>query len=330
MIDTSNTSIVSVMEGLGFAPKRKSGNEYSSACPFCGGNDRFVLWEDESRYWCRQCNKSGDAIQLVMEVHSIPFLAAIERLNLQLPEHQTHSKRQSQPMPKGINAQRQSEALKDVSWRQAAEHFCGICNDNLYDMAGGREYLAKRGISMDTAGAWGIGFNPEDYHGKWGQLDIWLPRGIVFPYESKTLGDILAVNVRNLGSWGDKYIKAKGSSNTIFRGWTIYYDRVVVMVESEIDALSIEEATQGRWVVPVATGSTTNGRLIKWVARLAAAKRVLVAYDNDDAGNKASEWWLEHLPNASRLAPCENDINDMLCKSRSSVLAWLRTAFETV
>lgn len=37
-------------------------NEYAGACPFCGGDhrsDRFRVWPDANRYWCRRCNAHG-------------------------------------------------------------------------------------------------------------------------------------------------------------------------------------------------------------------------------------------------------------------------------
>lgn len=42
--------------GLNF--KRKTANEYASACPFCGGRDRFMIYQ-RGNYWCRKCNAKG-------------------------------------------------------------------------------------------------------------------------------------------------------------------------------------------------------------------------------------------------------------------------------
>lgn len=43
--------------------KQASVNEWSSACPWCGGKDRFRMFARTSkggeRYWCRQCQKKG-------------------------------------------------------------------------------------------------------------------------------------------------------------------------------------------------------------------------------------------------------------------------------
>lgn len=43
--------------------KHKCNNEWSSSCPFCGGKDRFLMWEKDSRanarFYCRVCNIKG-------------------------------------------------------------------------------------------------------------------------------------------------------------------------------------------------------------------------------------------------------------------------------
>jgi Zn ribbon nucleic-acid-binding protein len=39
--------------------KMKSAKEWSSACPQCGGEDRFLFWPVDGNFWCRQCELSG-------------------------------------------------------------------------------------------------------------------------------------------------------------------------------------------------------------------------------------------------------------------------------
>jgi len=43
------------------------GGEYAGACPWCGGKDRFRVWPEGGNYWCRQCNRKGDAIQYLRD-----------------------------------------------------------------------------------------------------------------------------------------------------------------------------------------------------------------------------------------------------------------------
>ena len=52
-----------VIEDLGMELTRR-GREFHSACPQCGGEDRFVIWPPpRSRGWCRQCAWGPDAIE---------------------------------------------------------------------------------------------------------------------------------------------------------------------------------------------------------------------------------------------------------------------------
>lgn len=39
--------------------KKKTATEYSSACPACGGEDRFLFWPNEGNYLCRKCELKG-------------------------------------------------------------------------------------------------------------------------------------------------------------------------------------------------------------------------------------------------------------------------------
>lgn len=65
--------ILELLQQDGFQPKRKTAIEYSSPCPACGGNDRFIIKADKGRYWCRQCNIKGDDIQYLMDFRSMSF-----------------------------------------------------------------------------------------------------------------------------------------------------------------------------------------------------------------------------------------------------------------
>lgn len=42
--------------------KRKTAHEWCSTCPFCGGVDRFLSWDDKWNYYCRHCEAKGFAV----------------------------------------------------------------------------------------------------------------------------------------------------------------------------------------------------------------------------------------------------------------------------
>jgi len=50
-----------------------TGGEYCGPCPDCGGEDRFRVWPETGRYWCRGCGRKGDSIQFLRDFHGLSF-----------------------------------------------------------------------------------------------------------------------------------------------------------------------------------------------------------------------------------------------------------------
>ena len=44
--------------------KKKTSREWSSTCPICGGQDRFLFWPADGNYYCRQCELSGFVLEV--------------------------------------------------------------------------------------------------------------------------------------------------------------------------------------------------------------------------------------------------------------------------
>jgi hypothetical protein len=61
--------------------RRTSRHEVHGPCPFCGGTDRFIVF-DNGRGWCRQCNWKGDSIQLLRDRDGLSFVEAKRALGL--------------------------------------------------------------------------------------------------------------------------------------------------------------------------------------------------------------------------------------------------------
>jgi len=59
-----------------------NGGEWKGACPWCGGNDRFCIWNyaERAHYWCRQCRRGGDAIQFLRDFRGLSFPEAVQEL----------------------------------------------------------------------------------------------------------------------------------------------------------------------------------------------------------------------------------------------------------
>lgn len=123
-----------------------------------------------------------------------------------------------------------------------------------------------------------------------------------------------------------KYVEVSGGSSVLYNGDTIVPGCCVVLVEGVFDALAVEQQVGDR-VVAVATGSTTRCRQVKWIARLALAERVLVAFDADEAGEEAAAYWLKVLPNAERWRPWWDDPNQLMIDG-VDLRTWLMPAFQ--
>ncbi|PKN88851.1 MAG: hypothetical protein CVU51_02965 [Deltaproteobacteria bacterium HGW-Deltaproteobacteria-1] len=61
---------------------RTHGGECAGPCPFCGGRDRFRVWPEQCRFWCRGCGASGDSIDFVMKLNHLSFKEALVYLGI--------------------------------------------------------------------------------------------------------------------------------------------------------------------------------------------------------------------------------------------------------
>ena len=68
------SNIHNIITSDGVTLKKMTNNgEYAGACPWCGGKDRFRVWPETNNYWCRKCDRKGDAIQYLRDKHNMSF-----------------------------------------------------------------------------------------------------------------------------------------------------------------------------------------------------------------------------------------------------------------
>lgn len=299
-----------------------AGGEYHGPCPFCGGTDRFVVQPEAGRWMCRQqCSASdggGDAIKFVMKYENKTFPEALAALKLESEQQRQPVQRTKTPSgPRPSTGNKDALCLTSDHWQQRAQSFAMYAWTNLHNSDVGRpamDYLLNtRKLTAPVIGCAPIGYNPTYIRDNWGGKEVHLPPGIVFIWEETNLGRVMRLNFRLSNPVnGQRYIQVAGGTNWLWNSLYIAPDSIVVLVEGEIDALSVYSAAGRGRICPVATGSTTGSRMMRWVARLSMASHVLVAFDDDDAGKQASDFWLKVLPNARRAVPEHKDINEML------------------
>lgn len=318
-------------------------------CPFCNdGRDRFIVWPD--RFKCRVCEKSGDAVNYLMYRRGMTFVQACKELGVTLAGARPNSRTVNRPMTSDnqptnnirLSPERESAAYSDPAWSPAAMAFGEECALRLQSPAGAQalSYLLGRGLTMDTIKDCNIGFNHKDRTVQWGATKVFAPEGIVFPWEDYRDG-LRRVNFRPVRG-PHKYRLAEGSAQALYLGERIIAAQRIIIVEGEIDALTIWQAyNRSSLVCPVATGSVTHGRVARLIARLGSAKSIQVAFDSDAAGQSAARWWASvsskvsilHTPlphkdcNALFLASLADPENDgKLSLAYAAVRAWIEGA----
>ena len=163
------------------------------------------------------------------------------------------------------------------------------------------DYLQRRGISIELAKKFNIGFIP-----KWVNPTVAIKDGreltptprIIIPTGDASY---LARDTRPAEDIPDaekNYIKIKQGGSHLFNGRALYNDaKPIFVVEGEIDALSVMEVTDQ--AEAVALGSTSNVDLfckgVRKIRKNKAAKNAdydpvfLIATDNDNAGRLAAK-----------------------------------------
>jgi len=289
-----------------------SGGEYASACPDCGGEDRFRCWPsqgDTGRYWCRGCGKSGDAIQYLRDFRGLGFVDACQYLSIE-PRLKRHAL--------SWTNQADDWQAKDTTgpagdkWLYNAKRLLKRAVDYLWSTAGERhrQWLHnERFLLDDTIKQFQLGWIPANvYHDRevWG-LDtelkddgtpkkIMIPSGLLIPmFHGDTLHR-LKIRRDDPGEYGRYYI-IKGSGGGTFEHGQ---QSAVIIVESELDAMLLFQEV-GDLVSVVALGAAQNKPDRQTTDRLTRADCILVSLDVDEAGGRQSwQWWIERFRNAKR------------------------------
>ena len=334
-------NIKELLENCGIIPFRAGtthGGEYHSSCPGCGdgsprnreqgASDRFQIWPEKPEgvvYYCRKCGAHGDCIQFLRDFASKSYLEACAILGITpsgspaakaVPSHAT-----PQP-PKQIAPPvfaPHTPALPSEAWMTKAGEFAAWCYEQLLASDEGQRMLAWRGLTLETAIRYRIGFNPGEKgddlrrsRKAWGLPEIkksdgkhkalWLPRGLVMPLFAAD-GRVIQLRIRrrpeDVAAFATNlpYQLIEGSCHAtmVLEPTSLAF----VVVESGLDAYLCAQEGYGL-VGAVTTWNSAAKPDAASCGVLDQAMRILAAQDNDAAGAKASIWWLDRFQQARR------------------------------
>lgn len=308
----------------GFTAKPKISGEVGGPCPFCGGKDRFTIFtrqgrDNLGRFWCRQCGKSGDAIQFLREMDGLGFRDAKKKLGL--PDTDSMSRNiYHAPKPQNADFIPVKAILPCQQWQERAGKLVEWACSQLEREPQIMNWLKKeRGLKLETIRKARLGWIPQDYYRpreKFGLSPeiksngrpkrVWIPKGLVIPVFNAGY-QLMRVKFRVFGA-GEarpKYIPLPQNEKNIAP--LVCQDKKITdwqVVESELDGLLLyQEANQ--FVNLIALGSAVFRPDAETWEKLKTARKVLISLDFDEAGNKnACQWWEKNLkPGQFRLWP---------------------------
>lgn len=287
---------------------KRVGRQYQGLCPFHSEKSpSFSINPEKGVYYCYGCQASGDVISFVRELEHLDFGQAVERLAAKA----------------GIALRFDNEAtgrdrVRRAKLVEAMVKAAAWYHDRLLtspDAAPARAYLRGRGYDGELVRRFQIGFAPAGwdtlnrslslpsdvardtglgYASKIGKVNDFFQSRILFPIFDQS-GSPVAFGGRKLpGDDGPKYknsseTKLYSKSRTLYGlNWAktdVVASGEVIVCEGYTDVIGFHSAGLPRAVATCGTAlADEHFRMLKNYAR-----RIVLAYDADNAGQNAAE-----------------------------------------
>ena len=313
----SKTDIAEVISS--YVHLEEKGSRKWACCPFHHEKTpSFCVHSQTQTYYCFGCHVGGDVITFVQEIEHTDFMGAVkilaDRYHVEIPDF---SKKDND-----FALKRHKDKLYAMM-RDTAAYF----HQNLMGEGGkpAREYLAKRGISAHTARIFGLGYSIGKQQlisyllSKGYSQENMLEAGIADKSQSgcyDTMAGRLIVpiinNIKQVIAFGGRVLdgslpKYKNTRETILfnKSKEIFGQHSVkklkleepvnelIMVEGYMDVISLFQSGVKNAVASMGTALTVEqARLIKRYVN-----KVIICYDGDSAGQKATMRGLDILYN---------------------------------
>lgn len=268
---------------------RAGGNMY--ICPLCGsgsgshGTGAFSIIGD--KWKCFSCGKGGDIFDLIGELeHTADYNQQLQSaaavFNIIIDSGRTSAKQDFSPIRpiEGFRTDYSKAAAQSADQQEQPQDYSAFiaeCAQNIDQT----DY--HRGLTLDTLHRFNVGFCWSWKHPKAPQKAPYTPR-LIIPTSSESY---IARDTRaDVPPEQRDYTKQKVGKLHIFNYSALYAAvQPIYIVEGEIDALSIIDA--GGEAIGLGT-TTMTGRLLSLLEKNPPAQPLIIALDNDGAGEKAA------------------------------------------
>ena len=290
---------------------QNSGANYKGLCPFHGEKTpSFYINSQKQIYKCFGCGEGGDVINFVMKMENLEFMDAVKLLARRCGvEVNTNMDEQSKLKMEKI------KKFQDIHTEAARYYFSTLLSGKNY----GYEYLRKRGLDDKTIKKFGLGFAKKGERSWTELMEYLMSKG----YDKETLvecglvtykkekdkyfdrfvnrvmfpifdyrGNVIGFGGRVLDDSLPKYLNSPDTLifNKKFNLYGLNFarksivDRTIILVEGYMDLISIYQYGIKNVCATLGTALTVEqGNLLKRYA-----DTVIISYDSDDAGVKAT------------------------------------------
>ena len=310
----ARSDIVDVVSGY-VALQRKGGNLFG-LCPF--HNEKtpsFSVSPDKQIYHCFGCKKGGGVINFIMEIENLTFPEAVRFL----------AKRANLPVPEDDGPQDGADRLRrrvlELNRDAARWYYDLLCSP---EGAAVQAYLDKRRIRRGIAVRFGMGASPDRWdglltamtrrgytkeellaaglvvNGRNGRLYDKFRNRLMLPVID-TRGDVVGFGSRVIDNSEPKYMNTTEtitySKRRILYGLNLAKKTKrpnIILCEGNLDVVTLHQAGFDNAVASMGTALTVEQTRL--LSRF--TKELVLCYDNDNAGQLATQRALELLNNS--------------------------------
>ena len=289
----------------GYVQLRRAGRNLKGLCPFHSERTpSFTVYPENQSFYCFGCGVGGDVIHFVMRMENLDYISAVEYLadkaGIPLPSQNGEFERDT-----GVSRKR--VLAMNV---EAARYYRSCLLDERIG-ANGRAYFHERGLNSVIISRFGLGFAPVSgtlrhlkslgfseteiqagyFCGKneRGYYDYFRGR-VMFPIIDVS-GNVIAFGGRVLDDSKPKYLNTsdtpafKKSKNLFALNFAKKYcENGFILCEGYMDVIALHAAGFQNAIATLGTAITAEqARILKKYA-----SKVIITYDSDEAGQKAT------------------------------------------
>ncbi len=293
----------------GYVQLQRKGRLKACCCPFHSEKTPscMVYTDDSPHFYCYGCGKGGDVITFIMEIENLDYVEAIKFL--------ANKAGMTVPDERSVDTRFAHLKSRVLEMNRAAAKFYHDILANSRDGEKGRRYFEERQLSRNTVIKYGLGYSTADWdslarymrsqgynddelvianlcdRGSGRVFDRFRDR-VMFPIIDLR-GNVIGFGGRTIdgGANTAKYLNT--SDTPVFKKSQNLFslnfakkskEKRLILAEGYMDVISINQA--GFENVVASLGTALTDEQTRLISRY--AEEVVIAYDSDEAGQKAA------------------------------------------